>query len=74
MTALAIRNAVVVIVAVLLFGVSLVSEFAAKAHAHGTWMPPFEPHPATARVHQGPFAVLHQKGPFSVLAPAPGAR
>jgi hypothetical protein len=73
MTALAIWNAVVVVVAVVLFGVSLLFGFAGKAHAHGTWMPPFEPHPATARIHQGPFSVLHQKGPFSVLAPAPGA-
>jgi hypothetical protein len=71
MTALAIRNAVVVIVAVLLFGVSLVFGFAGTAYAHGTWTPPSEPHPPTVRTHQGPFSVLHQQGPFSVLTPAP---
>ena len=73
MTALAIRNAVGVMVAVLLFGVSLVFGFAGKAHAHGTWTAPPEPRPATTRTHGGPFSVLHQKGPFSVLAPAPRA-
>ena len=61
----AIRNAVALTVAVVIFGASLVFGFAGTAHAHGTWTPPVVPH---SRVHsQGPFSVLHRQGPFSVL-------
>jgi hypothetical protein len=60
--ALTIRNALTV--AVLIFGASL--GFAGTAHAHG-WMPPM-PTPHSRMGHtQGPFSVLRQQGPYSVL-------
>jgi hypothetical protein len=56
-------------VAGLISGVSLVFGFAGTAHAHGTHVAPIEPQLPLARAHHGPFSVLHQAGPFSVLRP-----
>jgi hypothetical protein len=64
--ALSTRRAVVLTIAGMTLGASLVFGFAGTAHAHGTWTPP-QPVPHSPMVHtHGPFSVLHE-GPFSVL-------
>jgi hypothetical protein len=56
-------------VAALICGASALVGFAGTAHAHGTHVAPVEPLVPQTRAHHGPFSVLHQGGPFSVLRP-----
>ena len=60
-----LRGAVVTLIS----GASLVFGFAGTAHAHGTHVAPVEPQVPRVHTHHGPFSVLHQAGPFSVLRP-----
>jgi hypothetical protein len=55
--------------AALISGISLLFGFAGTAHAHGTHVAPVEPMVPRGGAHHGPFSVLHQAGPFSVLRP-----